>query len=217
MSEAVAVLANMADGLIKTYGDSSYQEELTSARDEYCERRGRVFEDEEHWEVFTRGFLEWYVVERPLTDAGPCPALLATETENDEVKLSALRALASSQRSLVEIVGLGKGVVEVVDLIGGARFSVAEGRSLLGMNRGDIAEVRLIGFQEQVWFGRLFLDHPPGTQAAIVDRVARMRAKGMSRAEVIDHLALLRSRSRNYKHVSAVRIYENDGDLSGAS
>lgn len=217
MSGGIALLSTLREELIARYGDAAFSAELTLARDQYAARRGRVFEDEEHWENFTRGFLEWYVVEREFADTGLAPARIAAREASDATRADGLNALASSQRSLVEITGLGKGVVEVRDLFGGSRFAVAEERSLVGMNKGDLAEVRLIGFQEQVWLGRLYLDHPADTLAPIVDRLTQMREQGHSRADALDHMALLRSRTRSYRHVSAIRIYESNGDVAGAS
>ena len=217
MGGGIALLTMLRDELIASYGDAACSAELTLARDQYAARRGRVFEDEEHWESVTRGFLEWYVVEREYADTGRAPARIAAREESDETRAEGLSALASSQRSLIEITGLGKGVVHVRDLFGGALFAVAEERSLVGMNKGDVAEVRLIGFQEQVWLGRLYLDHPADTLELIADRLTRMREQGHPRADALDHLAILRSRSRSYRHVSAIRIYESNGDIAGAS
>lgn len=217
MSGGIALLATLSAELIAKYGDTKFHGELTSARDEYGRRRGQVFEDEEHWENFTKGFLEWYVVEREFGNTGVAPARLGARAESDPLRAEGLHALASSQRSLVEITALGKGVVDVRDLFGGAQFAVAEERSLVGMTKGDVLEVRLIGFQERVWLGRLFLDHPVGTVDAINERLSEMREAGSSRADALDHMALLRSRTRSYRHVSALRIYQSNGDIAGGA
>jgi hypothetical protein len=212
---AIAILGRETEALILRFGDHEFDKEVSAARDWYCDRRGRVFEEDEHWESFTRGFLEWYVVERPWQDTGRSPAALVAEETEDEERADALRALASSQRCLVEIRGMRKSGLEVLDLVGGARFEVNEERSLTGMQAGNVVEMRLFGFQEQVSLGGTFLFHPDGTGAAIRASVQRMRSEGASRADIIDHIALLRFRSRSYKHVSPLRIYESNGLVAG--
>jgi hypothetical protein len=210
-----AILGRVAESLVLRFGDHEFDEEVSSARDHYCERRGRVFEDDDDWERFTRGFLEWYVVERPWRDTGLSPAaLVAAETEEGEDR-SALEALANSQRSLVEICDLRKSGLEVIDLVGGARFEVSEERRLTGMQTGDVVELRLFGYQERVSLGQTFWFHPDGTGPAIRDKVRSMREEGARRGDIIDHIALLRSRSRSYQHVSPVRIYESGGPVAG--
>ncbi len=210
----IATLALCTEELIARYGDSQYDAELRLAKASYSDRRGRVFEDDEHWERFTRGLLEWYVVERPWGDTGLAPAHLAQRDEGDEETRIALHALASSQRCLAEIHAVRKGEMLVVDLVGGAEFAVREERSLVGLEKGDVVELRLIGFRGQVSLGRTFLFHPAGTAPAISSIISSMHRQGASRADIIDHMAHLRSRSQNYRHVPPLRIYESNGELA---
>ncbi len=212
----VATLSRCTEALIARYGNSEFDDELRLAKHSYSERRGRVFEDDEQWERFTRGFLEWYVVERPWRDTGLAPAVLAQRDEEDLRSLGALRALASSQRCLAEIHAVKKGEMVVLDLVGGAEFLVQEERSLIGLEVGDVVEIRLLGFEGMISLGRTFLFHPTGTAAAIAKIIVMMRKQSASRADIIDHMALLRSRSQSYRHVSPIRIYESNGELASA-
>jgi hypothetical protein len=212
----VAILSRCTEALIERYGHSEYDDELRLAKDSYSERRGRVFEDDEQWERFTKGFLEWYVVERHWRDTGLAPAQLAQRDEDDAQRLAALRALGCSQRCLTEILAVKKGQMVVLDLVGGAEFSVREERSLIGLEKGDVVEIRLFGFEDAVSLGRTFLFHPAGTATAIASIIQSMRRQSASRADIIDHMALLRSRSQSYRHVSPIRIYESNGELASA-
>lgn len=212
----VATLSNCTEALIARYGAREFEDELRSAKNSYSDRRGRIFEDDEQWERFTNGFLEWYVVERPWRDTGLVCAQLAQSEEDDTETLQALRALAASQRCLAEVLRVKKGHMEILDLVGGAEFSIREERSLVGLGKGDIVELRVIGFDGCVSLGGTFLFHPAGTSQAISKIVEKMRRDAASRGEIIDHMALLRSRSQSYKHVSPIRIYESNGELASA-
>lgn len=132
---------------------------------------------------------------------------------------AAARVCLSSQRSLFEVRELSTGRVEVSDLIGGAQFEVSEPRAMMGVSIGDVVEMRLIGFDGEVIFGRTFCFHPSGTRDAIVAHVRRMRAQGKTRQDIVDFCASLRIRCERYRHVAPTRIYasaraSDDADAS---
>ena len=217
-SELHAFLTEVIDETIERFGGSDYTERITAARQEYDGRRGRVFEDEELWEAWTQAFLEWYVIERV---PGPAEAadgagrgrpavaqvLLDARSRGDARREAAARAWLVSHRSLFEVRALSAGRVELADLIGGARFWVREPRAMLGVSVGDVAEMRLIGFDSEVLFGRTFCFHPAGTRDAIAGHVREMRALGSARTDIVDFFASLRIRCERYRHVPPVRIY----------
>lgn len=204
----VELIEELVDELVELFGSGAYADDIAAARKQYDERRGRVFEDEPLWEEWTRAFLEWYVVERvpPRDDLPPVARALAAET--DPVRAAAMRALLTSHRSLYEVRGIKPTGVHLVDVLGGAELSVSEERALHGVTPGDVAELRLIGFDGAVLFGRTFLFHPSGTREAIISHARRISNDGGDRRDIIDYCASLRIRCERYRHVSAARIYE---------
>jgi hypothetical protein len=200
------LLYQVADDLFHRLGDDDAGE-LAASREQYEDRRGRVRQDEELWEPWTQAFLEWFAFQwEPQPGAAP-PALRALAEESDARRASALRAWLRSQRALVAIGRHQPGRVRVRDLCRGGVFDVAEKRSLYGVEPGDVAEVRLIGFEGQVRFGRTFIYHPTGTASAIEERVAQLRDQGRDPEEIVDHCAALRLRTERYRHVDPVRLY----------
>lgn len=229
---SVAFLHAVLDDVIALYGSEPHTGAVTAARQEYHERRDRVFEDQELWEAWTQAFLEWYVIERPQSDVpesgdasesgdtpGAPPAAryltryltryLAGTDADDQRRRTALRAWLTSYRSLFEVRALRAGEVELVDLLGGGQFLVDEQRALAGVSAGDVAELRLIGFEDRVRFGKTFLFHPAGTRDAIVTHARRMVEQGHGRRDIMDLCARLRVRCERYRHVSPVRVYQN--------
>lgn len=202
-------LYQVADDLFHQFGDGDHAGELSSARERYEERRGHVRQDEELWEAWTQAFLEWFAFEWEGVEGAGQPALRALVDGGDDRRAAALRAWLRSQRALVAIGPHRPGRVRVRDLCGGAVFDVAEERSLHGVDAGDVAEVRLIGFEGKVRFGRTFLYHPSGTRPAIEERVAELRAQGRTLADILDHCASLRLRTERYRHVDPVRLYRS--------
>lgn len=211
-SEKVSLLGEVLDAMIERYSADDRVELVREARREYDKRRGRVFEDEDMWEKWSESFLEWYIVERVLVghDFPPAAALLAVE--DDPRIADAIRSWLTSHRSLFEAREVASDHVVLLDLLGGGEYSVAEQRSMRGVGEGDVIEVRLVGFEREVVFGRTFLFHPTGTRDAILGHARRISAEGGDRRDVIDYCASLRIRCERYKHVPAIRIYNAKPD-----
>jgi len=192
------------------------------ARREYEERRGRVHQDDELWEAWSAAFVEWYVVERTVRAGGAgaqLPPAVATYRElraaGDDARAEIVAALVTSQRSLYEVRAMARGTIELLDLLGGAELHVSEQRQLHGVEVGDIAELRLVGVQAQVRFGRTFIYHPKAARGAIVERARAMLAQGATRRDVIDQIAQLRVQVTRYRHMPASRVYELGSRIMG--
>ncbi len=198
------------DDLIARVGEPERSRDVAQAREEFDRRRGRTFEDEALWESWTQAFLEWYSLEHRVDTCTLAESVLATELGAE--RAAAVRAWARSQRALVEVLSVKPGVVEVVDLLRGARFAVQEPRSLHGVGSKDVVEVRLIGYATEVRFGRTFVFHPTGTGATIKKRLARLVGDGVTHTDVMDHFARLRLRCERYAHLPPARIYDSGDD-----
>lgn len=205
---AVGDIHELLDDLIQRFGGDEYIEDLAAARKDYDDRRGRVFEDEDLWEKWTQAFLEWYLLERVPPGADVPPAAIALESDDYRSRAAAVRAVLCSHRSLFEVRSLRPGTVELFDMLGSAEFSVSEERVLYGVSPGDVAELRLIGFEGDVLFGRTFCFHPRGTREAIAAQARRILGDGGDRRDVMDYCASLRIRCERYRHVTASRVYE---------
>jgi hypothetical protein len=202
-----ALLGAAYEDVLAVISLESELEALRAARGEWDQRRGRVYEDEDLWELWTQGFLEWYAVERISSDEDYPPAarLIAG---SDPHKADALRAWMRSHRTLLEIIAIAGDRVEAIDLLGGAELSILEKRTLHGVDGGEIVEVRVVACGEDVHFGRSMCFHPQGTRAAIVDHARRMIDSGSDRRDVMDFCGKLRLRSERYGHMPAIKVYE---------
>jgi hypothetical protein len=191
---------------------------VLAARQEYEERRGKVHEDEDLWERWSAAFVEWFVIERVGAGDELPPAarsLRRARGDGDADAAAIIAALLRSHRSLFEVRELGAQRVEVLDLLGGGAFSVVEPRAMHGVEVGDVVELRLVGWEGQVWFGRTFVFHPKDARAAILDHARALLARGQSRRDVIDHVAALRVRVNRYRHVAPARVYELGSRIGG--
>jgi hypothetical protein len=204
-----AILDEVLERLIAEH--TADANEVVAARRDYEDRRGRVFQEEELWERWSAAFVEWFVIERVAAGAALPPAarsLTAARAAGSERDVRAIRAWLTSHRSLFEVCGLGAGHVELLDLLGGAMISVSEPRAMHGVSIGDVAELRVIGFDGDVVFGRTFVFHPPGTRDAILAHARRILGSGGDRRAVLDHAAALRIKVERYRHMPAAKVYE---------
>ena len=211
--------AAVLDGVIEDlYARHTQDTEAAGlARREYEERRGKVHQDDERWEPWSAAFVEWYVVER-LADGSDVPPAALTYRElaaAGDARAEIVKAIVTSQRSLYEIRAIAKGRIELLDLLGGAQFHVSEQRAMLGVEVGDVAELRLVGTSGEVQFGRTFIYHPKDARGAIVERARGMLAKGASRRDVIDQVAQLRVQVTRYRHMAPARVYELGSRIMG--
>lgn len=202
-------LASLADELLEEFGQNEFADEVVLARAEYDASAGQVFEDDDFYDARVMAFLEWYLIERPLPGRDGPPVVMAYRREQDPDRKKAIKAWATSHRSLFEVRGFAEGKVALFDLLGGGHFEVDERRQVHGVSEGDIVEARVIGSAGQVLFGRTFLYHPAGTRDAILSHNRRIRDNGGSRADVMSHIANLRIRVERYAHVSPRQIYES--------
>ena len=120
-----------------------------------------------------------------------------------------LAHLASSHRSLFQLADAADRVLEVEDVIGGARFSVLERRNTVGIAPGDVFEARLLWDGDSVIFGRTFLFHPPDARDVILDWVERAVESGTARDEILFHLSRDYVRWHRLGHVGAAKVYRD--------
>jgi hypothetical protein len=192
--------------------------EVSSARDDYFARSGKVFEDDgDLFEARTVSFLEWYVLDRPLASGFP-PVIdalqkAAMSPADDFARVEALACVATSHRSLFDIAQVGDDAIELEDVLGGARFRVCERRSTIGFDLGALVEARLVWQGQQPVFAKTFLFHPRDARSEILDIVDSDLALGADRDEIMFRLAQLHLRWHRHGHTNAARIYKGAGTI----
>jgi len=209
------LIHTLMDELAGSYAGAKYQREITLAREEYFTRSGKVFEDDaEVHEARTLSFLEWYVIERPLASGKP-PIIdvleKAAAASPSEHRSEALASLAGSHRSLFDIAHVDGNVIELEDVLGGARLRVVERRGTVGFEVGALVEARVVWDGRAPVFAKTFLFHPRDARSQILDFVDEALAAGTDRDEIMFHLARLHLRWHRHGHNNAARIYKGGG------
>lgn len=206
------LIHNLLDELAARFAGAGFKGEIATARDDYFTRSGKVVEDDaDVHEARTVAFLEWYIIERPLP-AGVPPVIVALqearESGADGRRLQALASLAGSHRSLFDIAHVDGNTIELEDVLGGARFRVAERRSTIGFEVGSLVEARVVWDGDETVFAKTFLFHPRDARTEVLDFVDGALASGTERDEVMFQLAQLYLRWHRQGHTNAARIYK---------
>jgi hypothetical protein len=200
------------DRLAERYSAGENKIEAMRAREEYFERAGKVFDDDaELFEGRMAAFLEWYVLERPFR-GGAVPAVRmldeAPSLSHEERRTLAL--VASSHRSLFELHKIDDRVLDVEDVLGGARFAVVERRNTVGFGPGDLFEARLFSDGASVVFGKTFIFHPADAREVALDWVDGALDRGVAHEEILFHLARRHIRWHRFGHIGAAKIYRGE-------
>jgi hypothetical protein len=207
------MIYGLLDRLTERYSESEHKLEAMRARGEFFDRAGKVFDDDaELFEGRMAAFLEWYLIERPSGKIGGRPPIahaIETGAARPAAERRMLAHLASSHRSLFQLADAADRVLEVEDVIGGARFSVLERRNTVGIAPGDVFEARLLWDGDSVIFGRTFLFHPPDARDVILDWVERAVESGTARDEILFHLSRDYVRWHRLGHVGAAKVYRD--------
>jgi len=203
----------LIDRLAERWSAGEHKLTAMRAREEYFERAGKVFDDDaELFDGRMASFLEWYVLERPLASgAPPVVSALADARAFSPVERRGLAHLAASHHSLFELYAVTGHVVEIEDLIGGARFQVVERRKTIGFSPGDLFEGRVAWDGQSPVFGRTFLFHPPDAREVVLDWVEGAVERGVARDEILFHLSRHHVRWHRLGHTGAAKIYRGDG------
>jgi len=202
----------LIDRLVQRWSSGEHKLAAMRAREEYFERAGKVFDDDaELFDGRMASFLEWYVLERPF-DGGPPPVQRVLDDGAwSAVERRGLAALASTHHSLFELYGVAEHVLEIEDIVGGARFHVHERRKTMGFSAGDVFEARIIWDGDAPVFGRTFLFHPPDARDVVLNWVEGALERGVPRDEVLFHLSRHHIRWHRQGHLGAAKIYKGDG------
>jgi len=206
------MIYRLLDRLAERYSEREHKLEAMRAREEYFDRTGKVFDDDaELFEGRMAAFLEWYVLDRPFAGSPLPPVVQALETDKalsaDERRVMA--SLATTHRSLFQLFSETDRVLDIEDVIGGARFRVRERRSTVGIAPGDLFEARLCWDGTDVIFGRTFLFHPPDARDVVLDWIEKSVAGGVAREEIMFHLSRQHIRWHRQGHNAAAKVYRD--------
>lgn len=186
--------------------------DLLNAKSEYFRLTGEVFEDDAIFELRMASFLDYYLFDRKSPQSGKTPAEELYERKAGEWAEDALvfRGFTETIHGLFEVRKLGKGILRLRELYSGKDSDVTERRQMVGLEKGDILEARLIPFNGFLLFSSAFCYHPRAVVKAIKKEVKRRKKKEptLTAQDLTFEAARRAVKAERYKQIAVERIYD---------
>lgn len=199
------------DRVLEAYTVGPLYDEVKKAREEYCERTGRVAEGDETFENQMNSFLDWYLFDRPMDKDHISPVklfVLERIEQIDPADREIFEDLAKSNHSLFELLKVKGEDVYLKDLFTGEKYIVEDSDVNRGFTKGDIFEARLIKFRDRLVFGNSFVFHPRTVRSFILKQIKAIKYLDASqRLRLIHKLASMRLKTEQYSHIDVQHIY----------
>lgn len=193
------------------------QTELLSAKAAYFERTGEVHEEDRSFEARLALFVEYFLFDRNMDGSDLPPSRAFLERNEAAIlpeEVEAFSALARTVHGVFEVRKLGTRLgLRVREILSGEDYDIVERRGLVGLNKGDILEARLVPVDGNHVFTGNFLYHPAEARRAILKEAKRRRKAGVDAAASRDfahELARLALKLERYRSVPVENIYKFD-------
>lgn len=220
-------LSELHDRLLAWATADVRKEELLAARRDWFDRHGEPHEEDKSFESRMNGMVDYYLydfeapgstestIERFMREEGP------SLTTDD---LAAYRLLARSMHGVFEVQRIKPGEVRLRDLFTEVSYDVTERRQMVGLEKGDILEARLVPYEGKLFFSGSFLYHPQEVRKLILAEVKRIRKEATSDAQrdiqaftaTLSRMALKMERYRSVK-VESVYDFRNEARTSATA
>ena len=209
-------LAELHEKLLAWATAEPRKEEVLAARRQWFDRHGEPHEEDKSFETRMNGLLDHYlydfrapgssetVIETFMREMGP-------QLTTDE--LAHYRVLAKSVHGLFEVKKIRTGEVRLRDCFTDVVHDVTERRQMVGLDKGDLLEARLLPFDSRLFFSGAFLYHPQEVRKAILAEVKRLRkAAGKGNVpdveEFVAQLSRMALKMERYRNVKVESIYD---------
>jgi hypothetical protein len=212
----MSTLAELQEKLLAWATADERKEQVLAARRRWFDRHGEPHEEDKTFESRMNGLLDHYVydfrppgssdtvIEAFMREMGP-------QLTTDE--LAHYRVLARSVHGLFEVRKIRTGEVRLRDCFTEVVHDVTERRQMVGLEKGDLLEARLLPFEGRLFFSGAFLYHPQEVRKAILGEVKRLR-KAAGKGNLPDVEEFLATLSRmalkmeRYRNVKVESIYD---------
>jgi hypothetical protein len=191
-------------------------QDLLRAKREHFARHGEPHEEDRSYEVRVNTMLDHYLYDWRSAPGAGTTLDRFIEAEGGGLApedLAAYRALSQNVHGLFEVRKIKEGSVRVRDVFSGQDHDVTERRHVVGLQKDDLIEARLLPFEGTLLFSGAFLYHPREARKTVLAEVKRLR-KATPKGAAVDGDAFLAQLSRmalkmeRYRNVRLESIYD---------
>ena len=202
--------------VIEEFTTGEYYREVYTAKQEYFDKAGVVYEDDSEFEQRMCIFMDWYLFERDLPGVDLPPIKFyfrkhKTDFSNEDFNIyKDLCATIHSIFRLKRRTFWGEGLV-VQDLFSNETHKVSDAEIQRGFSKGDVFEARIIPFKGIYEFSRGFCFHPLEMEHFILGEIKKVRYHDKkSQTKLILHLSSMKLKHLRYRHIDVHQIYRFD-------
>lgn len=193
------------------------KDQLLAARRDYFDRHGEPHEEDKSFETRMNGMLDYYLYE--FHPPGSTETIIETFMREQAPSLTTeelalYRILAKNVHGLFEVRKVKPPEIRLRDLFTGGDYEVTERRHMVGLEKGDILEARLLPWDGKLFFSGAFLYHPQEVRKTILNEVKRLKKEAQKTDAEIDVPAFVALLSRmafkleRYRNVSVEALYD---------
>ncbi len=204
------------DPVIEEFTTGEYYQEVYNAKQEYFDKSGVVYEDDNEFEHRMCIFMDWYLFDRDLPGVDLPPIKYFFRKHKDRFtddELNIYRDFCSTIHSLFRLKRFAlirQGVV-IKDLFSNKTHTVMDHGVKSAFTRGDLFEARLIPFKKTYEFSRGFCFHPTEMQSFILGEIKKVRFQDKSQqTKLILQLSAMKLNHLRFQHIDVRHIYTFD-------
>jgi hypothetical protein len=192
------------------------KERLLDARSRHFAAYGEPHEEDRSFEARQNGALDAYLYDYRPAEGARTTLEEFLAAEGPSLEPDAVRGyedLGQNVHALFEVRRLGDGKLRLRDVFTAKDHDVTERRQMVGLEKGDLLEARLLPYEGNLVFSGAFLYHPREARRAILGEVKK-RKKAAGRGGTPDVAGLLALLSRmafkleRYRNVRLESIYD---------
>ena len=211
-------LKELQDKLLAWATADARKEEILAARRDHFERYGEPHEEDKSFETRMNGMLDHYLYEfhRPGSSDTTIEIFMreaAGELTTDD--LAQYRILAKNIHGLFEVRKVKPGEeIRLRDVFSGGEYDVTERRHMVGLEKGDILEARLLPYEGKLFFSGAFLYHPAEVRKTILAEVKKLKKEAAKAGGDPDAKGFIAKLSRmafkleRYRNIKVESLYD---------
>lgn len=202
------------DPVIEMFTTGDYYKQVYEAKQEYFEKAGIVYEDDDEFENRMCIFMDWYLFDRDLPGIDLPPMKIFFRKQKDTLppeQVEIYKDFCNSIHSIFYLQKIKGQTIYVKDLFSKKNHEVKDSDLNVGFVSGDIFEARLIPFHGSYEFSRGFCFHPVEMEKFIMGEIKKVRYQDQSRqTKLILQLASMKLKHTRYQHINIKHIYTFD-------
>lgn len=204
------IILDYLEEVLNFYGQGDYEKEITSAKEEFEDKFGKIHDESPFYESFLNVFHDWYIFNRTLSAKGLTPIKKFITEGNHNLSIEQvdlLRVFATCSLGVYEVLKVKNDQVFLKNLLHKEKKVLTDAVFSTSLQRGDVAQFRLLPYKEQNVASMFFILHPKNAKRII----AKSLKNKLEYNILMNNLIRYRVKNENYNHLDPSKVYSEEG------